>query len=1331
MKKMILQLAAALLSAALLASLWEPYCQSGNAWIALVPLLLAVRKASLRRAFWLGCLAGAASWAAQLVWMLRLTENEGPAWLVVPAWLGLSAALAVFTGLFAMLSAALRRRAARIGGAGAYGGRILLTAAVEPMLWAGAETLRAYLFTGFSWNPLGLALAEFLPLLQPAALGGIVLVSAMVVGVNGAVATLCERCWAAVTRTLPEHRVWRLLLSVECMAPFAALLAAFVWGSARIRAYQAVPKALATVVVQGTDVPPVFAGPQGQPPLWVAYREFAELLPFVKADLWLWPESALPGAAFPGDRAAEAGMACLAHQAQTPLLVGGLCRDPEDTGWYNAAMLFTAEGFDREQVYGKRHLIPFGEYIPLDREIPELQQFAPTGVSNIPGEDCTTVRLPSGLVVGPLICYEDTVAPVARDSVNDGARLLVNMSNDSWYYPSAEAAQHARQAIARCVETGVPMVRAANRGQNTFISAIGQSQRAESFPTRLETTEEPFASLYLRFGETVFGGPCALLVFCLLAWTLWSRGRLPFGRATAVVLAVLAAGGLRAADSAEELLPVASMAMDDGNAHLAERTARRVLATLGISSSDRAKAQEILIRAALERKAWDEAQKLVEDCPELPATHRLAFLLSANNGRGDFEKSVLEYDAAAIAPDDAWGVAALRLALQADLELGRRTSAAERFAAIDAAKGADSSTQAENALEWVGRFPNAQSRAALLRSARQADKGGVFLRCALALPDAFGKDAGRADALATLDKLLALKGLGSAVEARLALVASQLAESPEQRIAYARRAVDTAREEGVRRAALTALGGYLCEAESTAEEGIECLADAVRLNPSAQEAPELQLRIAEGAAALGKYDYALSAYDRWLESYDTPELRIRVRQGKARALQNSGRAEDAFALLTEASEMAEDDAQRRELLQEAAEAAADAGLHAKAAGLYRTLLKEERSTDILLRLARCCEASEEASEAITLYREVRDAPKVSEEDAYVAAMRLGSLLVQAGRAEEAIAEYTRALGLVEAPVRRSALQLERGRICYGLRQLPKARDDFRAVHDAVDPKVASEARFFLVLCLYDLGEDETARELAKAYVEAYPDSARIPDVVLWLAKSDFNRGDYVAAGKGFLDFAERWPQEPRVPQALFLAARSAYQEQEYAATVETVGRIAKTFPQAAVLDDARFLQSEALMELARHGEAGDLLDRLIRTRPDAPWLGEAYGKLGDCLSITATDDTSRNALALEAYREAIARLGDSPDETLMYLFKIGRVLERQQLRDEAADQYTKLVYRVVANPERYSDLGLRWVQRALAQLRAIDYARGNRSGFATLLRRVRNAHIPGVLIPEE
>ncbi|MBQ9694367.1 MAG: apolipoprotein N-acyltransferase [Kiritimatiellae bacterium] len=1321
MKMTLIQYGVAILSGGLLASLWEPFSQSGNVWFALVPLLFLLRRrVSLKRSFGLGFTCGFVAWSVQLSWMLSLTETGGPWPLVVPALLGLSAVLAAYIGLFAFLAAFLRQKLSQQPGPI----RILEGFIIEPVLWAGIECLRSHLFSGFAWNPLALATTSILPVAQIAAVGGSVALSALVVAVNGAITTIIERFWKSVLRQAPTQWSAKILLSLESVLPFVLFLIVFVWGYTRLQTYQQVPeKRVATVIVERTEVPSIFEEPFDTADFVLRKgKEIADLLPFFKADLWIWPESAISNVQFPNINL-QRRLVALSQQADVPLFLGGLYLTA-DKEWYNAAMLITKEGFDYEQVYGKRHLVPFGEYIPFDRTFPWLQQFVPGGVACVAGEKVKMVTTPSGLRVGPLICFEDTVASVARESVLAGAEILVNMSNDAWYATSAEPEQHAQQAILRTIETGVPMVRSTNHGVNTVIDAVGRVQVIEGFPTRVAVTATPFALTYLRYGEMVFGVPCVMCVLGLIFMLL--LGRFIPKRVVAVSAILLVCCMPMMAQANEALLPTAEMSLDDGNVNLAERTARTLLAKIGLTPEDRAKAEEILIRSALKKGEWDAAMKHIEACPELPANRRLAFTLAALSGKGDFAQVLKVYEESQVSTDDSWGVTALRYALLAAQELGKKLLAAQRFEEVHKAKGASDMVKAENALAWDAYLPNEASRAALLEGAQKADRGGVFLSCALALPKAYAS-VNPKPAIECLESLLALEGLSTTVEARLALTAAQLVTKREDKVTYARRAVSVAREERIRQESLHTLGNLLCDSPSTFTEGISHLNQAVVLNPSTSQAPFIQFKIAEALHASGDQLEALKAYNRYLESYDVPELAIPVRQGKGRLLCALERYDEALALFLEAADIAQTTELRLGLLTEAADAAMSAGRYSRAIDLYRQLLRDGARSGIRLSLARTLEAAGEKEASRKEYLAVREDVSSSETEIFTAAMRLAGMLLEEKRYTEALADYTRLTSELKEDTLLQQVYLERGRIYYLTEQLQNATADFNRVNQW-GGEASEEARFFLVLCLYRQGEDEQARELADAYVKVFPDSPRIPDVVLWIAKSDFNRGEYTAAKKEFLTFAERWPNDVRVPNTLYLSARAAFQNQEYSTTVELVGRLAKTFPEAEVMPQARFLQAEALVEQARHAEARDLLEALIRRYPNADWIAEAYGLRGDCLAYTAIDDPERYNLALASYREAVLRLEDDLDISLMYLFRIGRVLERQNLRDDAAEQYTKLIYRVLNCPE-ISAVGKQWFQKALAQLRAIEVSRGNLSAFETLLRRVRRAQIPGVELP--
>lgn len=774
----------------------------------------------------------------------------------------------------------------------------------------------------------------------------------------------------------------------------------------------------------------------------------------------------------------------------------------------------------------------------------------------------------------------------------------------------------------------------------------------------------------------------------------------------------------------EPLLPMAAMAAEDGHTGFAERTARAVLSAEALPDSRRAEAEEILIRAAFARNDLDAAESALETARHVDPERMTLFRMMLLAGREDYAGAAALYGAAPLASDSSWGVAALRLLSTCELRLGQTERAAQHCRAVASSPAATPADLAANAPVWYGAERTRESAEALLKTLGQADRGGLWLSCA-AQADLLTRDdpETRRRAAETLGEVLALESLSPQVVTPLALAAAALCDDGGLAVAYARRAVESARGDREKFRALAALGSRLVASPETADEGVRRLTEAVRLTPSDPEAPGILMKAAETLAAQKRPENALEMYRLYLDSYDEPGLRVRILQGRGRVLADVGRYDEAVASFEAAARLMPE-AERAPLLAEAADAADAADRPQKALTLRRDIVRLAATPASELRLAQTCEAAGETEEAKRLYAGVRDAPNADPADRVTAVLRLGDLLSAEGRINEAVAEYTYARQRETDPMTKSRLALARGRAYHALGDAASAQADFREAADSGDPTVASEGHFFLVLSLYSLGEDDRARQLAGEFAGRYPQSGRIPDIVLWLAKSEFNRGDYGAALKGFEDFVRRWPDDARVPLVLGVAAQAAYHAQDFLRAVELVGTLAQRAPQAPRLADARFLQCEALIELARYGEARELLDSLIRLNPDAVWVASAYGLKGDCLYTTATDDASRYAQALEAYREALSRLGDRSSAAPMYLYKIGRTLEKLGRHDEAADQYTRLIYRFLARPAECTEAVLPWARKSLAQLRAIELSRGNRIPFENLMQRVRRVGLP-------
>jgi apolipoprotein N-acyltransferase len=494
---------AAILSGLLCAACFPPLNQGWLCWFALVPLIVAVwfsGKNSLRlslRNLLLGYLTGIVFFTATFSWLGSLGVLFENFWLRGLSLL-LSLYLAVhfafwswFCGLLrpaaltsktsrpsardshedkwsAMLAQARETTAATPTSPWQSSANNLLLAFLLASAWATHEWVRGWLFGGFGWNGLGIALHAQWPLIQVAEFTGTAGLSFMVAFVNViAVTTPLRLFLEARTHRMRPH--WDLNFT---MLAIVGLLI-FGWQVAR-NPSPSNPLRVAAVqanVPQNQKFNPQFT------------REILDRFARLSAiamranplpDLLVWPESSTPDPVLDENTESYRFVMNFSQSAKTNLLLGTI--DVEDGHDYNAALLVSGSG-QPTQVYRKLHLVPFGEYIPLRHSFP---LFAAVAGKWVPGDfdrgkEHTIFRLTNGRAqIAPLICFEDTIGELTRQFVLKGANLLANLTNDGWFLESAGSQQHLANAIFRCVETRRPMVRAANTGVTCFVNEFGR-----------------------------------------------------------------------------------------------------------------------------------------------------------------------------------------------------------------------------------------------------------------------------------------------------------------------------------------------------------------------------------------------------------------------------------------------------------------------------------------------------------------------------------------------------------------------------------------------------------------------------------------------------------------------------------------------------------------------------------------------------------------------------------------------------------------------------------------------------------------------------------------
>jgi|TARA_R100001244_G_scaffold132383_1_gene108625 apolipoprotein N-acyltransferase len=231
------------------------------------------------------------------------------------------------------------------------------------------------------------------------------------------------------------------------------------------------------------------------------------------ADIVIWPEAAIP---MWHDQAREylAELEALADQAGTSLMIGVPIRET-DGRTYNAVISLS----DPAGYYYKRHLVPFGEYVPLRNFLGSALDVLGAPMSDFtPGREAHVLNA-AGVPVGALICYEAVFGAEVTELLPE-AQLLVNVSNDAWFGSSIGPLQHFQMVRMRAIETGRDLLRATNTGITATVSYEGKVlTRAPQFRVATlsaEVTPRTGATPYVRWRDWPILGVIALGLGLLL-----------------------------------------------------------------------------------------------------------------------------------------------------------------------------------------------------------------------------------------------------------------------------------------------------------------------------------------------------------------------------------------------------------------------------------------------------------------------------------------------------------------------------------------------------------------------------------------------------------------------------------------------------------------------------------------------------------------------------------------------------------------------------------------------------------------------------------------------
>lgn len=422
------------------------------AFVALAPLVVLLGR---RRAAAWGWLHGTVAWCVAIPWIVpTLTDFGG-----VDGWLAGIALLllAAFLGLYDLAFAALGARLWRRGDA--------LSLAALPALWVAVEVARGELFTGFPWNLAAYAWIEIPGALALSSWSGVWGVSYLVVLANVLVA-------AGVARRRWQPALLGLLLPLTLL-PIAARFATAPDPPARPR--------LARVVQPNIPNRLYFDAAANQ----ADYRRLlaTSLAACEPGMLLLWPESATWPRSWQDDLRLRLDVQSLARERGCAVLLNSAIDEGDRT--YNSVLLVergeSPESSAQEQAGSegllvqradKRHLVPFGEYVPLRRWMPFVVKIARMVGDFSPAGGIRLLDW-SGERLGAAVCYEVVFPGETSALVAAGATVLVTVTNDGWYGDSAAPRQHLRAARFRAAENRRWLLRAAVTGISAVVRPDG------------------------------------------------------------------------------------------------------------------------------------------------------------------------------------------------------------------------------------------------------------------------------------------------------------------------------------------------------------------------------------------------------------------------------------------------------------------------------------------------------------------------------------------------------------------------------------------------------------------------------------------------------------------------------------------------------------------------------------------------------------------------------------------------------------------------------------------------------------------------------------------
>lgn len=447
-------------------------------WVSLVPMALALfaiaddERVKLRHIYLYGLYFFGIFYVVCFHWFVNLYPFEFINGMTKPAALGIVLlgvfGLSLLQGFIAAVAFSLAALLFRTPVLKKY-------AFLRPIfmggIWAVLEWVHTLGWWGVPWGRLPIGQTEYLVGAQTASLFGSYFVTFIIVVVNFYVAQLISACFI-------KERAERIL-KIKIFSAVICGILLFQYGAGLVIWFSSgrseVGNEVTVGAVQGNFPSGEKWNPDTEERTLSIYRQYTLEAARDGADIIVWPETAFPWTVKEGS-GRHKFIADIAKEADATILVGCFTFDGEGRE-YNSIIYVTPDGEYGKTVYAKRHLVPFGEFVPLGSFIetvfPPLANLIMSGSDLAEGDGANLFSLKEG-AVGSLICFDSIYEDATLESVRSGAQLICLSTNDSWFTDSAALYMHRAQGQLRAIECSRYVVRSANTGLTCIINNRGE-----------------------------------------------------------------------------------------------------------------------------------------------------------------------------------------------------------------------------------------------------------------------------------------------------------------------------------------------------------------------------------------------------------------------------------------------------------------------------------------------------------------------------------------------------------------------------------------------------------------------------------------------------------------------------------------------------------------------------------------------------------------------------------------------------------------------------------------------------------------------------------------